>query len=60
MGVDPEQPDVLVLAAVELRDAGDTARSDGVIAAENDRSHAFGERLQHHIGDASAGLGDFL
>ncbi len=60
VGVDPEEADFLVLAAVELGDAGHRAGGDRVIAAEDERNFAGFERLQHQVGALGAGGGDFL
>ena len=49
MGIDPDQADLLSFAPVELRDARDRARRNGMVAAEDHGRHAFFERLQHHV-----------
>ena len=59
VGVDPDEADLLVFAAVELGHAGDRSGGDGVIAAEDDGRHAFFERVQDGFGGVGAGLGDF-
>src|SRR5208283_5212627 len=60
VSVDPEQPDFLVLAAVELGHARHRAHCNRVIAAEDERNLAGFERLQYQFGALGAGGGDFL
>ena len=58
--VNPDEADLLVLAAVELRDAGHRAGSDGVIASQHHGHFAGFQRLQHQLGVLGAGRGDFF
>ena len=60
MRVDPDEADLLSLAAIELRDAGDRAGGDGVVAAENDGRRALFERLHDEVRGLDAGLANFL
>ena len=60
VGVDPDQADALVLAAVELGDAGDRAGCHGMVAAQHQRDFAGFERLDHQFGVLGAGGGDFF
>ena len=60
VGVDPEHADLLALAAIELRHAGDGAGGQRVVAAQHQRRHAFFERLHHGLGGARAGFGNLL
>ena len=60
VGIDPEHADLLALAAVELGHAGDRAGGQRVVAAQHQRRHALFQGLDHRLGGAGAGLGDFL
>ena len=60
MGVDPEHADLLSLAAIELRHAGDGSHRQRVVAAQHQRRHALFQRLDHGFGGARAGFGDLL
>ena len=50
----------MILAAVELGDAGDGAGGHGMIAAERQRDFSGLERLDHQFGMFRAGGGDFF
>ena len=60
VGVDPDQSDFLVLAAIELGDAGHRSRRHRVVAAQHQRNLAGFQRLQHQFGVLGAGGGDFF
>ena len=60
VGVDPEHADLLLLAAIELRHAGDRPRRQRVVPAQHQRRHAFFKRLHHGFGGARAGFGNLL
>ena len=60
VGVDPEDADLLLLAAIELRHSGDGAGRQRVIPAQHQRRHALLQRFQHRLGGAVAGFGYLL
>ena len=60
VGVDPEEADFLVLAAVELGDAGDRAGRDRVIAAEDEGTLPASSVFSTRSALLGAGGGDFL
>jgi hypothetical protein len=58
MGVEPDDADFLILAAKELRYAGDGAGSEGVISAEDEGSHSILKALNDGFGSVGAGIGN--
>ena len=58
VGVDPDDADLLLAAAIEVGDAGDRACGQRVVAAQHQRSFAFFQRGQHGLGGARAGFGN--
>jgi len=60
VGIDPDEADLLALAAIELRDTGDGTGGDRMVAAEDDGRGALFERFDHQIGGFDAGLANFL
>ena len=58
--VDPDQTNLLVLTPVELGNSGDSARPNGMVAAQNQRNLASLQSLQHQFRMLGAGRGDFL
>src|SRR5579862_6117212 len=60
MGVDPDQADVLILAAVELGDSGNRTRGHGMISAQRERNFSGFQSLQHKLGMLRAGSRDLF
>ncbi len=60
VGVDPQQADALMVAAIKFGDPADGARGDGVVAAKRERNLARFERLDHQLGLCLTGFGDLL
>src|SRR5437016_5204850 len=57
---DPEDADLLILATVERRHAGNRSYGNGVISAEDKRGHSFFQCLADGGGGAAAGVGNLL
>jgi hypothetical protein len=60
VGIDPDEADLLILAAVEFGYSGDCTGGQGVISAEYERGHTVFKALDYGLGSASAGIGYFL
>jgi hypothetical protein len=58
VSVNPDESDVLALAAVVLSDAAERTGGDGVISADGERSFVLFEGVQNFIGKLGAGGGD--
>ena len=58
--VDPDQPDLLILLAVELGHARDRSGRNRVVATEHERDFAGFERFHDQFGALGAGGGDFF
>ena len=60
VGVNPDQSDLLVLAAIKLGHACHRSRRHRVVSAQHQRNFAGFQRLQDQFGMLGAGGGDFL
>ena len=60
VGVDPDQADGLILAAVELGDAGNRPGCHGMVPAKRQRNFSGLERLDHEFRMFRASGGDLF
>ena len=60
VGVEPDESDALLAAAIELGQAGDGADTHGVVAADRERHSALAQDSADKVGVLLAGGGDLL
>ena len=60
VGIYPHHPDLLSLAAIELRHSGDRSGGQRVVPAQHQRRHSLLDHLHHSLGGARAGLGNLF
>ena len=59
-GIDPDQPDLLILPPVKLGHSGYRARGHRMIASKHDRNFARLQSFQHLVGVFGTGRGDLF
>src|SRR5437764_12554840 len=60
MGIDPDEPDALLLPAVKFRHTAHSSCCNGMIASKNQRNHSSPQTLQNQLGLFPTGRSDLL